>query len=346
MVQIEIIPESIQLIKITDAIYFSSKYQDYISNSKLSLINPDEGGSYEKYKLGLNSENSPIYFELGSAVHSMLLQKNAYIISSICKPTGKLGNFAEELFKMRSEGHTIQDSINIASKNADYFYQKLSPTRLQTALKSLLPFYLDRMHLIPNLEKEYIFLSKPALEKHTNCMNTLIKHKEIINTLYPSGLIQDAEFYNEYAILADVKIILETGEIKFFKLKAKLDNFTVNHETKEITLNDLKTTGKPINFFMGNLVDEIDLITQQPTGKKIWYNGSFQKYHYYRQLGMYLWLLNSYLTFKGLTYKLKANIIVIETIPSYAAKIYRINNKQIKNGINEFKKLLLLVANG
>ena len=40
MAVIEIVPESIQLIKMTDEEYFSDKYKDYISNSKLGLLNP------------------------------------------------------------------------------------------------------------------------------------------------------------------------------------------------------------------------------------------------------------------------------------------------------------------
>ena len=46
---IRILPETIRLVKMTDKEYFSSENKDYISNSKLGLINPDEGGSYEKY---------------------------------------------------------------------------------------------------------------------------------------------------------------------------------------------------------------------------------------------------------------------------------------------------------
>jgi hypothetical protein len=53
MEQVEIIPESIRLLKIDDATYFGPEYKDYISNSKLKLINPDEGGSREKYEQGL-----------------------------------------------------------------------------------------------------------------------------------------------------------------------------------------------------------------------------------------------------------------------------------------------------
>jgi len=64
-VSIEIIPDSIELVKMDDATYFSEQYKDYISNSKLSLINEDEGGSEEKFFSGFKSSFSDS-FELGT----------------------------------------------------------------------------------------------------------------------------------------------------------------------------------------------------------------------------------------------------------------------------------------
>ena len=52
MITVTPILDSIELKNITDEDYFSEKYSNCISNSKLSLINPDEGGSFEKYSEG------------------------------------------------------------------------------------------------------------------------------------------------------------------------------------------------------------------------------------------------------------------------------------------------------
>ena len=61
---------------------------------------------------------------------------------------------------------------------------------------------------------------------------------------------------------------------------------------------------------------------------------------------MYLWLLSCLFKHKGLDYQLKANMVVVETIPEFKSRVYSVNNKQIKQGLNEFKNLLILVANG
>ena len=47
--KIELIPNSIKILNINDEEYFSKKYSNHISNSKLKLINPKEGGSPELF---------------------------------------------------------------------------------------------------------------------------------------------------------------------------------------------------------------------------------------------------------------------------------------------------------
>ena len=48
----KILPDlnSLKRVDMSDDEYFSDKYKDYVSNSRLKLINPEEGGSPEKYK--------------------------------------------------------------------------------------------------------------------------------------------------------------------------------------------------------------------------------------------------------------------------------------------------------
>ena len=45
--------ETIHFVEMSDEEYFSEKYADYISNSKLALINPEQDGSPEIYLEGL-----------------------------------------------------------------------------------------------------------------------------------------------------------------------------------------------------------------------------------------------------------------------------------------------------
>lgn len=283
MAEITIIPGSIKLIRLTDEEYFSSEYREYISNSRLGLINPDEGGSFEKFEQSTKKEYSDS-FALGSAIHCSLLQTNEYKIANFTKPNGKLGLFAEELFKYRQRGLTIKDAIDKASEKANYYYGSLKGKKLKDAIISLLPFYIKRLHYIEDPGKKTIFLSGGVSDKYRECMKNIeATPDQILNQINPDGLFTKPEIFNEYAILCEVEHIDEdTGLITRIKLKAKLDNFIVFHDTQTIVLNDLKTTSSPISYFMGN---NVRVISESGEESIQWYNGSFQKYHYYRQMG-------------------------------------------------------------
>ncbi len=323
-ISLKVIPGSLQLLRMSDEEYFSDKYSDYISNSRLSLINPEEDGSIDKFKKGLESKYSSS-LELGSSIHCMLLQPDEYEISDIRKPSGKLGVFAENVYLYRKEGYSIEDSIKLASEKSDYYKDKLTSKRLKTAIKESIEFYLNRLRVKESLDKSTIFLSKSMASIFDICISNIISNNEFMSTLYPKGIINDPEVYNEYAILGEIQV----GD-RIVKVKGKLDNFTIDHEQKIITLNDVKSTGKPLSFFMGNEFNGVYI------------PGSFEKYKYYRQLAMYLYLLNNCLNLEG--YKYKANILAIETIPEYNSGVFKISDKWIKKGLEEFKNLLILVA--
>lgn len=341
MAEIHIRPGTIRLVKMTDEEYFAEK--DYISNSKLGLINPDEEGSFEKFESPIKSDYSES-FALGSVIHASVLQPDYFDISDIDKPSGKLGLFAEEMYKLRSRGMSIHKAIPLASERANYYAGKLTGARLKTALKTSIPFYLQRMKYEEKEGIEPIFIPAAMRIKYNQCMLNLKNDPEVMGTLYPEGLLRPAEFYNEYAIFCEVDYVdTETGECTIIKIKGKLDNFTINHETETLTLNDLKTTGKPVEYFMGNHVEVFNQETKQK--ETVWYNGSFQYYRYYRQMGIYIWLLLAAVKeIYGINYKPKCNMLVVETIPEFKCKVYPLNGKQINYGLEEFKKLLTLVV--
>lgn len=340
MAIIEIVPGSIRLQKMNDVEYFALK--GYISNSKLGLINPDEGGSPENYVSGFKGGYSES-FELGTAIHSMVLQPEFYHIAEINKPTGKLGVWAEQVYKLRQEGLTIKQATTQASIDADYYTSKFSDTRFKTAVKGSLDFYLKRMKFEEVIDKQVLFLSKPMQLKFEQCMLGVASNQRMLNILNPEGLLTPVEVFNEYAIFCEIDYIDEdTGEITRLKLKAKLDNFTIDHELELVTLNDLKSSGKPSKFFMGNEVTKTNEVGEQTTE---WYDGSFQKYHYGRQCALYLWMLQCAMKeIYNLSYKSKVNILVIETIPDFKSRVCVIKGKDIKAGLNEFKNLITLVV--
>ena len=211
--------------------------------------------------------------------------------------------------------------------------------RQRTAIEKSLEFYLGRMAYKEDPTKVPLFLSKPNADKCKQCIANVSKDGNMRKKLKPEGMLENPEVFNEYAILCEVRVIDdESGEIQIIKVKAKLDNFTIDHEEQAVILNDLKTTGRPLNWFMGQYINVGE-------DSKEWADGSFEKYHYYRQAAFYLWLLQSYLKKDYPNYTFKVNFLVVETIPNFACRVFPIQNEWVKLGLSETKTLLILAAN-
>ena len=335
MASIEIIPDSVRIERMSDERYFSEEFKDYISNSKLSLLNPEEDGSIEKLNTGFKQDYSSSY-ELGSAVHCMVLQENDFYISELRKPTGKFGMFLEEFYKLRKKGYKISDAVTKASIVQNYYSDKIlnNEKRFKKVVEEGLSFHLTKVHLREEdkSDKIPIYLSQKMSDQFMNCYSSLSNHSEASRLLKPKGLFESPEIYNEYAIFCDLEVITDDGQIEILKFKGKLDNFTIDNEEKIITLNDLKTSGKPVKSFKTRSYTSYE-------GKKVEVEGSYFKYHYYRQMAIYMYLLGAALNKKG--YKMKGNMIVVETLPVYDTMVYKVTSEEIQKGLQEFKTLLL-----
>ena len=83
--------DTLKLVKIDDAEYFSSKYGSYISNSRLGLLNPFQGGSTDAFFAGFKDEGFVSSLVIGSAVHCLTLQDESFELApALGKPTAKL----------------------------------------------------------------------------------------------------------------------------------------------------------------------------------------------------------------------------------------------------------------
>lgn len=138
----KIIPiiSSARRLKISDEIYFSKKYSDYISNSKLSLINFSQGGSIEKYRNGFGGEVSAS-LALGSAVHELVLQPESFKLGPKCnKPTAKLGATIDKIKQYRKSGNSIYDSIIKASADCNYYVNQIE-SKISKIIKDGFKYY-------------------------------------------------------------------------------------------------------------------------------------------------------------------------------------------------------------
>ena len=321
--QIKITPliDTLKLENISDDIYFSEYRKDYISNSRLGVLKKD---GVKAFFEGIPQVYNPS-FETGSLIHGQVLQPEAFeVVEEVFKPTAKAGLMADALYS--SDGSTpTDDDIKAMSYKIGYYKDKLTPNRLKEFREKAEPYWRDRFiyeQNNPKSEKERIYTDAKNFELLTNCKKTLGENKEIQKLLHPSGLTEDPICMNEHSILMDIKMEVPDFEPRIYKLKAKLDNFTVDTEENIITVNDLKTTSRPAVQF-----DPI-------------------YFSYQREIAFYSYLLKlvakKFYNIDNPT--IKGNFLVVSTVPEYTTLVYPMTPKLFKSGWEEVKYLLRIIA--
>ena len=317
--------DTLRLEDISDDEYFSEKYSKYISNSRLGLLKSKGAAAFFEGLKNDGSYNSS--FAFGSALHELVLQPESFeLIDSVFKPTAKAGIVADYLYK--SDGSPVKDDdIKIASIKCNYYKDKLTTNRLYEFKLKAEPYWRDRYIYEQNnpLTKDSkfrIYTDEKSVGLLKSCLNAVNKDENIQNLLKPQGILGELYSANERTILLDVEISIPNYESRIYKLKSKLDNFTIDNESNVITINDLKTTSK--------LAKEFD-----PTF-----------FSYQRELGMYSVLLR-YCSEKFFNLKnpmVKGNFLVVSIIPDFNTLVYPMTNELFKSGISEFMYLLKCVA--
>ena len=329
MERIQITPllDTLRLEKISDSEYFSDHYKNYISNSRLSLINPTQGGSREKFFKGFQ----PIYsssLDLGSTVHQMCLQSEYFTIcNEVNKPTAKVGVIADKHYpNFNGEIPSKEDICKIATE-IDYYHGILSDKQYQTVIDKCMPYWASRHDFEQSYTgvEEVIYLDPKTRETASACITALNNNKSVQKILHPDGLIETPISENEQAILLDVEVkIPESSKTFVLRLKSKLDNYTIDKESNTICVNDIKTLGRILSEFSTNV----------------------DRYRYNRELSMYSFLLGlcAKKFYNMDSPKVKGNYLVVSTIPQYYSKVVPMTKKDFLEGWNEFKTLLRMVA--
>lgn len=318
--QIKITPllDTLRLENIDDSEYFSKKYSNYISNSRLGILKSKGAKAFFE---GIVSEFNPS-FNIGSWLHMMVLQpENFDFIEGIFTPTAKARLMALELYHPDGTSPT-DDEIKAASYKIGYYKDKLTTNRIAELREKSNSFWRDRYiyeqkNPFKEGDKERIYIDEKSYNLLKCCLDAIDKNKEFEKLLHPKGLIENPYSANEQTILLDIEAKIPEYEPKIFKLKSKLDNFTIDKEENVITVNDLKTTSKLAKDF------------------------SPEYYSYQRELGMYSYLLKLCSSKFGLENpSIKGNFLVVSTIPDYQTLIYPMTPKLYKSGFQEFVYLL------
>jgi len=322
--------DTLRLENISDASYFGEQYSDFISNSRMGLINPAQGGTPEAYFQGL-SKNAKFTTSLafGTAVHELSLQPESFFLcEDVAAPTAKVGLMADWLWKCSKDGELPDDNeIREAAIKVDYYKGIPSPQQLKKVKEAIKPYFKARYKFEQDStdERSPIYFDDKNRDRLREVIKSLNENKDIQALLHPEDLVGGfLPSENERTILLDVLAEVPGSEPVTLRLKAKLDNFTIDQVSKTITVNDVKTTGK--------------LLTE--------FDSAVKTYHYYRELAFYAWLLSlcakKFYNIDNPT--IKGNFLVVETIPAYWSSVVAMKPKWFVAGIKEFQTLLKMIA--
>lgn len=324
--EIVLIPDinSLKRVDMSDEEYFSSKYSDYVSNSRMKLINPEEGGSPQKYK------NPPHFvsnsLSIGSVVHQIILQPESFDMApKMGRPTAKLGNCVDEIIKLRKQGIGGYKAFEIASERADYYAGKLNSFRIRDIIKKGIKYYFN--------SKSYTgtgtILSDVDWDAADAAIKSIQANNEIMEKLHPSTLFGDApESYMEDAMFIDFWVIYK-GQATKLKYKMKIDNWTIDPENKKLTLNDLKTARDNPEYFATK-------------------NGHLTTFNYYRQGALYGDVLKLYCAkeygFTERDWDFEVNFLVVRNNPPYNSKCCFMNHWYYEKGQKEYQRLFKMIG--
>lgn len=230
---------SVQRLDISDEIYFGPQYKHYISNSRLKLIDPTCNGSPSTYKAGFTGKTTGS-LSLGSNIHMLYLQPEEFeLVTDVTLPNGKLGLACEKAIKHYKKGGKIEESIIKGCKDADYYANSLTDSKIRNVLRTCAPYYYQ----LKDLDDSKLVASERDLKTIVTCLENLKACKEATKLIHPTDMFGDPiDSFNEDTILIDYKCTYGDKSC-ILKFKMKADNWTIDKEDKVLTLNDLKTTG-------------------------------------------------------------------------------------------------------
>ena len=313
--------DTLQVLKLSDEEYFSSKYKDYVSNSRLSLIDPNRDGSPEKFFKGFQSTYNSSFL-LGSAVHQLCLQPERYkLAEGIDRPTAKLGLLADKLYDICKGDTPNADIINSIAKVVDYYNGNLNDKQINNVLDKCKDYWLQRrlFESTYDEDKELIYLDLKMSETVLNCVREVFFNKYFQELLYPTAILQTPESCSEQAILLDLLV----NDQFIIHFKAKVDNYYIDFDENKLCVNDLKTVSNVVSKIEENIV----------------------KFSYHREIAIYSWLLCLYCKKRyNMNPIVSGNYLVVSTIPGYYTKVRPLSKKDFIQGFNEFKYLIRLVA--
>lgn len=297
-----------------------------LSNSALSQVNPDEGGSWKRlmaYLRGDDEKKESKALERGSLLHQFAHQPEVFAVEEDNKPSETVCKIMKDVqMSLQERGMQVnanlseyQDALLLSARNIGYGAANWTSAtvinKLMEAGASYFKFLVEAQGKVMTDAK-----TRTILEGVTSAM----KADDFVRGIF---LDEVPGIVKEWPILFEYRSI---------KCKSLLDNTTLDLENKEVHIRDIKTTSQPVSKYYEYKVFDLDLYYYRRVG------GAFFSYRTYRQLAFYKLAVSHYLREQGYNldeFTFYYGILACETIEPFEITYYDIPERDIWVGMKE-----------
>ena len=299
-----------------------------ISYSSLNYIDPESGGNprlFRKFLDGHLENKTSKYFEIGTLIHEELLEPGKLDIVPENVPGPKTLDIIQTLYT-RLYKNTEASEVPITELDTynEDTWESVIPSDYYP--KHSLQSKINRIVRDGNNYWKCICTSAgkkivDPITFHTiqGCIESIKLHEVANELICAKGFEKFNESSQELEITFDIDWPDEHGVMITLPIKAKLDRVLFNHEAKQITLVDLKTTAKPLGRF------------EETVGI----------YQYFRQMAWYRWCLEH--TYPEYTVT-DVYIVAVQTNKEFPCDVFKIDESYLTEGIYVYEKLLDRIA--
>ncbi len=313
--------------KLTKENYYESPK---VSNSSLSWLLPETGGSVEKYIYRTSFqpvEESSESMRLGTLIHKYV--EKGYnadfdeIYEVVEMPSATIAGIIEEVAE--NPAAPLRDEILRVARSVDYYPSWKDETVINKILAEGSE-YLEKL----KLESTGKVIISPEEMQQLQPICSIIREKMIWN-FEKKGFLDEFNMTPIHSEPDDDVEILNECAIEFeyenVECKSLIDILLVNHTRKTFCIVDLKTTSVPISIYTGYCTEEIDNPSESIVSK--WVEGVMYKRNIHRQIAFYKLAAAS----KYPDYKFDgAYVFAVETSIPYETSLTPIYNRYIELG--------------
>jgi len=268
----------------------------HFSYSSLNKLMWNPQAFYQMYVLGNREEKTESYLVNGKIIHALLLEEakfyEQFIVSPANLPTGSVRTVIDRVFAHAQELQANGDQRKEFVDFSDAVLDVLKDINLHQSLKTDQQ-RIDKMYT-PEAMSYWEFIkakgSRTLIDQETYdfCKTgvDLIKLNKQVCNLIGCNLTEfsNKEVFNEIPVNIDMTNMP-------FGLKGIIDNIVVDHDTKIIYVNDIKTTSKDLKDF----------------------NESIEFYNYWMQAAIYSTIIAiKFINLIDRGYQLKFHFVVID----------------------------------